>query len=223
MIEPAANSHSDAWHADAVRYRLLWRLVPSVTHKLAGSMQPVTMLASIFARRLQRPQPDIPALGKQVADMQQACKDAIATRSAMMAWFQPSETELVSIADEAAQCVQLLTAEFAIRGSSVDNRVADAQGVVLQTCVRTMILATLFAILDNAEGPVAVELGSPPDNSTGATIVAAWSPLIASDDTANSHSRQTIGWDDLQAVADQVGVGLERTSAQIEMHFTLAA
>jgi hypothetical protein len=223
MTDPAAKPHTDAWRADAVRYRILRRLVPSVNHKLAGSMQPMTMLAGIFARQLQRPQPDIPALSKQVADMQQVCKAAITTRTEAMTWFHPSETEWVSMTSEAAQCMRLLNAEFAIRGCSLDNQMADAQHVVLQTCLRTMVMATLFAILDNAEGPVAVELRSLPASSTGATLVASWSPLTASDISRYSNSGHTIGWDDVQAVADQLGVGLQRTSAQIDMLFTLAA
>jgi len=223
MTDTAVNPRPDAWRADAVRYRILWRLVPSVTHKLAGSMQPVSMLAGIFARQLQRPNLDIPAMTKQVVDMQQACKAAVTVRTDVMSWFQPSETKLTSIADEAAQCTWLLSAEFAIRGCSVDNLIADAPGLVPQSCIRTMFMATLFAILDNAEGPLGVELRTLPHGNNGATIVASWFPLAPSDLSPFASSENTIGWDDLQAVAAQSGVALQRTDAQIDFCFTLVA
>lgn len=223
MTDTFAKPRPDAWRADAMRYRMLWRLVPSMSHKLAGAMQPVSMLAALVARHLQHSQPDIQALSGQVANLQEACKAAITARTDVMAWFQPSETKSVSIADELTQCTRLLTAEFAMRGCSVDNRLADAQGATLQINLRTVFMASLFAILDNAEGPVEVQLRCMPASSGSATIVVSWNPLAASDISPHSNGRHTIGWDDLQAVADQLGVGLERTSAQIDLFFTLAA
>lgn len=222
MTTTAANLRANARRADAVRYRMSWRLVPSINHKLAGSMQPISMLASILARHLQRPQLDIPALSKQVADMQQACKTAITTRTEVMGWFQPSETELATIADEAAQCVWLLTAEFAIRGSSVKNLMSDATGVVLQSELRTMFMATLFAILDNVEGPVAVQLYTLPASGRGVTVIASWNPLASADTSNQSSGGKSIDWDDVQSVAEQLGVGLQRKATQIDLHFALA-
>lgn len=223
MTDTALAPHHDVWRADAVRYRILWRLVPSVTHKLAGSMQPVSMLAGIFARHLQRPNLDIPVLTKQAADMQHACKAAVAVRTDVMRWFQPSATETASIADEASQCTWLLSAEFAIRGSSVDNQIADAPGLASQSCLRTMFMATLFAIMDNAKNPVAVQLRALPQGNNSPVIVASWIPLATSDLSPFNSSGNTIGWDDLQAVAEQSGVVLQRTDAQINLRFTLAS
>ncbi len=126
MTAAIAMSGSDPWRADAARYKVMWRIVPSVNHKLAGSMQPITMLASMLVRHVQRPQPDMQALTKLAVDMQQACKAAITTRPDVLAWFQPSEHQTTSIATEVAQCDNLLTGEFAIRGSSIDNQTVDA-------------------------------------------------------------------------------------------------
>ena len=212
----------DRWRADAVRYRMLWRLVPSVNHKLAGAMQPVSLLAGMVARQMQRPQPEIPTVVRHAVDMQQACKAAVATRTDVMTWFQPSETKRVSLVDEAAQCCWLLTAEFAIRGCSINNVIADVQGEVLQTCLRTMCVSTLLAILDNASGPVAVQLGSLPANGDGVTIVASWTPLESSYVASDSNGSHRLSWDDLQAVAVDLGVALQRTTEQIELTFTLA-
>ncbi len=222
MTDTPVNPRSDAWRADAVRYRMLRRLVPSVNHKLAGAMQPVSLLAGMFARHLQRPQFDLATLSKQAADMQHACKAAVATRTDVMSWFHSSEQKWVSLVNEAQQCAWLLTAEFAILGCSIDNQIADAPGIVLQDIARAMCMVMLFAILDNAEGPVSVQLRSLPTSQSGESILASWSPLAASDIWRSIDSGHKISWDDLQAVADDLEVRLQRSAAQIEMTFKLA-
>lgn len=186
-------------------------------------MQPVSMLASTIARQLQRPQPDIPTLSKQVADMQQACKSAITTRNEVMAWFQPSEAEVVKIADETAKCLWLLTPEFAMRGCSLEHSLHGATGEVLQSRFRTVLMATLFAILDHTDEPVAVQLSSPSVSSHGAAIVVSWIALENSETPHHSCDGQPIDWDDVQVVAKQLKVDLQRTAQQIAMFLTFAA
>lgn len=224
MINSKASPRPDPWHADAVRYRMLWRLVPSVNHKLAGSMQPITMFASMFARQLQRPQPDIQTLSKQAADMQLACKAAIKTRTEVMTWFQPSETILASVGSEVTQCTRMLTAEFAIRGSSVDNLVGPNDAMVQQSCVRTMLMAALFAILDDAKAQVTVQLSTPAESSDSASVVASWRPAVATaaDLPQHSSSAPVISWADVQALADQLEVGMQLSATQVTMRFASA-
>ena len=49
-------------NAEAPRYALLRRLVPAIRHQMAGSFQPVTMMAAIVEKRLLAASPDLPAL-----------------------------------------------------------------------------------------------------------------------------------------------------------------
>lgn len=221
MTNSTTSPPASAWRADAARYNIMCRLVPSVNHKLAGSMQPITMLAGMLARHLQRTPPDMLVLTKQVANMQLACKAAITTRTDVLAWFQPSEQQLTSIASEATQCASLLTAEFAMRGCSIDNQTANGPAVVRQASVRTMLTAVLFGILDNTVGPVTVHLQDLPASNQDASIVASWTPLAPSN-IPPSHNSQVIGWADVQAIADQLRVGIRRKPTRIEMHFAVA-
>jgi hypothetical protein len=178
------------------------------------------MLAGMLARKLQKPEPDTHSLIKQVADMQEACKVAIATRTDIMGWFQPSETRSVPITTEASQCAHLLSAEFAIRGCSVDSQMAETPHHVRQHQLRTVIMATLFAVLDNAGGPVAVQLRFDAQGKGDATLTASWRQLPASDFPAPDVGKHAISWDDLQVITDQAGVGLERCPTLIDLHFT---
>ncbi len=223
MTAAIAMSGSDPWRADAARYKVMWRIVPSVNHKLAGSMQPITMLASMLVRHVQRPQPDMQALTKLAVDMQQACKAAITTRPDVLAWFQPSEDKKTSIATEVAQCDNLLTGEFAIRGSSIDNQTVDANIVVHQACVRTMLTVALFAVLDNAPGPVAVQLHCSPGSNDNTTITLSWKPIAVTVPSLRSSQKHDIAWDDVHAIAEQLGLTIDRRSSELEMHFASAA
>lgn len=223
MTDSAALSRFDPYRADAARYKIMWRLVPSVNHKLAGSMQPMTMLAGMLARHLQRAQTDPQVLTKLAADMQQTCKAAITTRTDVLAWFQPSEQLLVSIEAEVAQCASMLTAEFAIQGCSIDNQVASEPTTVRQAYVRTMLTAALFGILDNTAGPVAVQLRVLPPNSDGTTIVLSWTDLSASSMRPLNSVDHAIRWDDVQAIADQMHVHMLRTAQQCDIRIAAIA
>ena len=186
-------------------------------------MQPITMLAGMLARHLQRAQTDPQVLVKLAADMQLACKTAVATRADVLAWFQPSEKKLVSVEAEVTHCTGMLTAEFAIQGCSIDNQVESQPIAVPQTYIRTMLTAALFGVLDTAPGPVAVQVRALPARSDGATIVLSWTHLVASDLQASSNASHAIGWDDVQAIADQMGVRMLRTSEHCEMDFAANA
>lgn len=210
---PSANP----FRADAARYNILWRLVPSVNHKLAGSMQPISMLAGMLARHLQRAQVDPEVLIKLAADLQLACKTGIATRADVLAWFQPSENQKVSIQTEVAQCTNMLTAEFAIRGSSIDNQVASDGVGVPQAYTRILLVAVLFGVLDNAPGPVAVQLGSSTEAASGSTIIVSWTDLPESDLRTSDSPSHAVSWNGVEAIADQLGVKLQRSTHHCAM------
>ncbi len=222
MTDSQAASNAQAWRADAARYNMLWRLVPSVNHKLAGAMQPITMLAGMVARHLQRPQTDVQALTQQVANLQQACKAAVATRTDILAWFQPSEQKRVSLGTEVAQCASLLTGEFAIRGCSIENLAPDDLPLARQACVRNLLTAALFGILDNAGGPVAVQLGATAHGGDDTSIDVSWTRLAPADLPQPGDTGHTIGWDDVQAIADQLGIAMRRTQTQLSIRFNHA-
>lgn len=219
LTNTVTSAGSNRLRADAARYNIMWRLVPSVNHKLAGSMQPITMLAGMLARHLQRAQPDPHVLIKLAADMQQTCKAAVTTRADVLAWFQPSESQRVSVEIEVAHCTSMLTAEFAIQGCSIDNQVASQPTNLQQAHVRTLFTAALFAILDNAPGPVAVQVRALPASSHRTTIVLSWTDMAASELRPLRDASHAIKWDDVQAIADQMGVPVRCTANQCDMHF----
>lgn len=187
-------------------------------------MQPITMMAGMLARQLQRAQTDPQTLVKLATDMQLACKSAIAARTDVLTWFQPSEQNLGSIDAEVAQSTNMLTAEFAIQGCSIDNQVQDRPQAVLKSNLRTVLIAALFAILDTAHDPVVVQLRVLPSSTNdGTTIALSWTTLPASDLRSTPDTRHTIGWEDVQAIADQTGVGMRRADDRCEIDFAAAS
>ena len=58
-------------NAESAQYALLRRLAPAIRHQLAGSLQPVTLMAAIMEKRLKAAAPDLPALGKTCGEVRQ--------------------------------------------------------------------------------------------------------------------------------------------------------
>ncbi|MEO8542019.1 MAG: hypothetical protein ABI434_00475 [Burkholderiaceae bacterium] len=193
-----------------------------MNHKMAGSMQPVAMLAGMMARRLNREQPDIQVLVQNVTDMQLACKAAVVVRNEVLGWFHSSEHKKISIADSVAQCVGLLSVEFALNGCTIDNQTAPLRADVEQASVRSLLTATLFAVLDNAVGPMAVRLRAKAGKSRETGLIVSWTPLASAREPSPGTLNHEIGWDGVQAIADQDGVRLLRTPAQVVMQFAAA-
>jgi hypothetical protein len=222
MTDPISVPQPDEWHADATRYKMLFRLVPSMNHKMAGTMQPVAMLAGMMTRHLNRELPDVQVLSQNVADMQIACKAAVAARIEVLGWLQPAGPHKISIADGVLQCTNLLSAEIAMNSCTIDNQTARMRTNVEQATLRSLLTAVLFAVLDNAAGPMAVQLRATGDKTRNTTLVVSWTPLAGANtmDTGNMHHR--IGWDGVQAIADQEGVKLRRTPDQVDMRFPVA-
>lgn len=210
---------ADPWRADAARYKMMWRLVPSANHKLAGSMQPITMLAGMLGRHLQKPQPDLQVMGKLAADMQLACKAAIVSRTEVLSWFQPTDEPVAPVAEVVSQCTNLLTAEFAIRGSSIENLTCDAVATVKFSEVRSLLFAALFTVLDAASDAVAVQIHADESDLGTVELVVSWIPTPSANQTHQLADTHAIVWEDLQAIARQSALTAMRAESRISIQF----
>ena len=56
-LPPACGNSALARLAEGPRYALLRRLAPAIRHDMAGSLQPISMVAAMLEKRLQKPDP----------------------------------------------------------------------------------------------------------------------------------------------------------------------
>jgi len=216
-------AQAEQWRADATRYKLLLRLVPAINHKLAGSLQPVSMLAALMARHLSRAQPDMSILSQNAADIQRTCKAAAVARADVLGWIQAPGSRPVTMAAGVAQCIGMLSAEFAIRGCTIDNQTGAAHAEVDLGAVTTLLASTLLTLLDGMTSPLAIRLQENAAIDREAGIVVSWTEMAQTEPLATGSNRHAIGWDDVQAIAAQEGVAMQHRHGRAELLFPALA
>lgn len=75
-LQMMSNQHLKEKLAESARYALLRRLAPVLRHYVAGSLQPLSMMAILLEKRLQIPSPDLAALARNSSQLNTAARDA---------------------------------------------------------------------------------------------------------------------------------------------------
>lgn len=148
--------------AEAAQYALLRRLAPVIRHNMAGSLQPIAMVAGMLERRLQKSDTDPEALLKNARDIIELAREAAASCSSLMSWFAPKDDPLVAVNKGVAECLSMLATELAFRGFSIINKTSETEGELPLSALRNVFTAAVTALTDAAAAPheVAVEAES---------------------------------------------------------------
>ena len=107
QLHDVAADHDD-YRAEAARYAVLLRVAPMLRHDLAGAMQPIGMIAVVLQRRLQMPEPDLTAIGKNVTTVGALVKEASSGCLNAMGWLAPREDAAVEVEAGVADIIKLL-------------------------------------------------------------------------------------------------------------------
>ena len=196
--------------AEASRYALMRRLLPAIRHSIAGSMQPVGMLAAMLERRMRAAAPDLVQLGKSSQALNTLSREAVATSLNLMNWLAPKDNDPVAINRAVEESLGLVTTDLSFRGFSVVNRTSDMQTSLPRGIFRSVFAASVIALTDRAEGAAEVVVSAESTgNQTWLKITlepGGRSELSAMGMHAQPYRR--IGWDDVQALANAEGVAL---------------
>ena len=145
---------------EAARYAVLRRMSSALRHQIAGSLQPVNMIASMVQRRTQMDEPDLVVLRKNCSEMSALSRKASAECTALIGWLAPLEGEQAAIDAAVKDCLDLLATEFSFRGFSVVNSLKESEPLVSRTAVRTVLPAALMALTDAAVQPLQLHLSA---------------------------------------------------------------
>lgn len=217
--EPAAAALQFAPAVESARYALLRRLAPALRHNMAGSLQPVSMIAAMLEKRLLAPAPDLAAIAKNSHAIGTLSREAAAACMDLMTWLAPKEQALVAVGTGVADSVSLLVTELSFRGFSVRNETGEVPGQVLRSALRNVFMAGLVALTDAAKAPAEVLLTAHID---GEDMVLAISLLATEGETMSTGSSpayRNLHWSDVQALADAEAVGLEYSPGRLELRF----
>lgn len=203
------------WQADAARYAVLNRIMPSLRHDVAGSMQPVRMLLMVLERRLQKADPDLDAIAKNVTSISTLNKLASVDVMSAMGWTCTGEVAPVSLRSSVDEAIKLLALELTLKKMALVNGIADDSATAPQSFLRSVFMGALLAFCDqNTEGGMLqVTFAAAADSQQPSQLQLRMLP----DDTGKSQAsldvdrkHRMIGWPDVHAMAQSCGVQMAR-------------
>lgn len=207
--------------AEAARYALLRRLAPALRHNMAGALQPISMMAAMLEKRLQKPDPDMVVLGKNSAALNTLSREASLSCMSLMAWLAPRDNEPVALDACLADAVGLVVTELSFRGLTLVNDTAGVQVEVPRSVVRNVFMATLIALTDLAAAPANVLLRA--EQTADEVLVSiVLVPTQGETMPGAMTTYRDLHWDDVQALADTEAVSLAHTDLRAELRYRLA-
>ena len=212
---------SKARLAEAARYALLRRLAPVIRHNMAGSLQPIAMVAGMLERRLQKADSDPEALLKNARDIVALSKEAAASCTDLMSWFAPKDDPLVAVNAGVAQCLSMVATELSFKGFSIVNKTEQAEGKVLLSALRNAFTAAVLALTDASAAPRSIEVDAEPAADGLAIRISLKSVLAPASMPAGKPYRR-IEWSDVEVLAEE-SVRLSHAEDQVVLHFHSAA
>lgn len=202
---------------EAARYALLRRLAPALRHDMAGILQPISMMAAILEKRLQKPEPDLAALAKNSGAINNFARDAGSACMGLMTWLAPRDDASVEIHEGVAESLALVTTELAFAGFNVVNKTSGVHAVVPLSVLRGAFMVSVLALTDAASAPGDLVCSAQlTDEDVIFRIV-----LTATDADApfvsGKPAYRALAWDDVQAIAQSQGVEVTREGSTVEL------
>lgn len=221
-LSAAAPNSSLARLAESARYALLRRLAPAIRHDMAGALQPISMVAAMLEKRLQKPDPDLLALGKNVNAINSLAREASQSCMQLMGWLSPKVDEATPITTGVADAIALVATDLSFKGFALVNQTdtLDDAVAVRVSVLRGLFMATLLAMTDSHDGPARVVLAA---HTVGDTVVLSISleamPADQGEVLAGMPSAyRSLDWDDVRALAAAESAVLLQTSHRVELH-----
>ena len=205
--------------AEAARYALLRRLAPAIRHDMAGALQPISMVAVLLEKRLQKPVPDMTLIAKNVHDITTLAREASSACMQLISWLAPKQDAPVAIHEGVQEAISLVATELSFQGITLVNDTASATATLPVSVVRGLFMASLLALADTHPGPATVVLGA--HVQPGETVLTLTLTALAGEPDDSSISTppayRALDWDDVRALAAAESVALVLGTGRVEL------
>ena len=211
--------------AESARYALLRRLAPAIRHDMAGALQPISMVAVLLEKRLQKPVLDMAVIGKNVHDINTLAREASSACMQLMSWLAPKQDAPVSIHEGVQEAIALVATELSFQGVSLVDDTAGVDATLPVSVLRGLFMASLLALTDTHPGPATVVLGAAVEGWHTVLTLTLTAAATASADGDSDESMaapaayRALDWDDVRALAAVGSAGLVLGSGRVELRF----
>jgi hypothetical protein len=210
--------------AEAARYALMRRLLPSIRHDIAGTLQPISMLAAVIHRQAQSGALDPVQLGKNSQALTSLTGEAAASCLNLMNWLAPKDNDLVAADGAIEESLALMTTELSFRGFSIANETAGLDLRLPRAIFRSVFTASLIALTDSFEGVASIVISAgATDAGTQLNITLEPGGSLELGLSARTPVYRSLGWDDVQLLAQAEAVALSHGANWVQLLYCTPA
>lgn len=211
-----SSQHLQERLAEAARYALLRRLAPVLRHNMAGALQPLSMMATMLEKRLQKPDLDVALLARNSNQLNILAREATSSCMGMMSWLTPKPGDLVTLAAGIEDVASLVATELSFKGFNIVNETSDVQAMLPRSLTRNVLMSALLALTDATVVPATVTLSA---RLQGDEVVLAISLQLLHGELspAGVLSYRKLEWTDVEALAAVEQVVMAHTADRIEL------
>ena len=207
--------------AEAARYALLRRLAPAIRHDMAGALQPISMVAVLLEKRLQKPTPDLVTIGKNAHDISVLAREASVACMHLMSWLAPRQDVPMVIHEGVKEAIALVATELSFQGVNLVDDTASVAAMLPVSVLRGLFIASLLALTDTYPGPAAVVLGASVEaRHTVLTLTLTAAAGGGSNESMSAPAGyRALHWDDVRALAVVESAELLLSNCRVELRF----
>jgi len=211
---PAASQPSDT-QAEAARYVLFGRILPTLRHALVGELQALRFGVSIV--RASTEPADVEAainrLGEQTAR-------SIASADAITCWLQPDPRASIAVDQAIDDCIALMHSEWQMRGIVVSRGSSADTSMVRSRPFRELLLACLVALGDDLPGAADIALRTRP-RAGALWLTIRGEPADREGEEPRAAVPRRLRWEDVDALAGTHTIVFKRRGHRIAARFAL--
>ena len=205
---------------EAAQYALLRRLAPVIRHNMAGTLQPIAMVAAMLERRLQKADTDPEALLRNARDIMALSKEAAASCVDLMGWLAPRENKSVKAGKGIAECLSMVATQLSFKGISIVDNTSPIDVELSQSAMRNVLTAAIIALTDVAAGPRALLMETEfADGFFSIQVSLGELSTSAPARVPEKPPYRQLEWHDLEALALREAVRLTRSENRIALLF----
>jgi hypothetical protein len=210
---PSEASQSIDTQVEAARYVLFGRILPTLRHALVGELQALRFGVSIV--RASTVPADVATAIDRLGD--QAGK-AVARADAITRWFQPDEQVSIAVDQAIGECLELVHAEFQMRGILLATDVGTGTSQVCSRPFCELLLACLLALGDDLSGAADVTLRTR-QRASALWLTIRGDPAEREGEEPRAALPRRMRWEDVDALARAHSIALRRRGHRIAVRF----
>lgn len=219
---PEASPQRQRSLARAARHDILRRLAPPLRHDMVVHLQSLGMMAEALGARAERGAVGAADLAGSVSKLNRLSRQAVARCLEVCSWMEPAEDDTVALGDGVAEVVRLLSTSLSFRGLDLRTEPGDGGLEVSRSALRFLLAAAILALGDAARAPGEVVVRTGQSSAQGVVAVEYRPQPQAHPDPLHAAGEPPLAWPEVQALAAQHGVGLQRAGQAIVLHLPRA-